>query len=140
VRRQLQRDYRDEDITSEGLSIFTTLDPQVQWQLEQVLAARLKTLESGRGMEAGTLEAAAVITSVQGGEVLALAGGRDPDFAGFNRALNARRQVGSLLKPAVYLTALEQPRSYTLATLLDDSPLTFTARNRQPADVYRAQW
>ncbi|MCK5481487.1 MAG: transglycosylase domain-containing protein, partial [Gammaproteobacteria bacterium] len=129
VRRQLQRDYRDEDITSEGLSIFTTLDPQVQWQLEQVLASRLKTLESGRGIKAGTLEAAAVITSVQGGEVLALAGGRDPGFAGFNRALNAYRQVGSLLKPAVYLTALEQPQRYTLATLLDDSPLTFTARN-----------
>jgi len=129
VRHQLQRDYRDEDITSEGLSIFTTLDPQVQRQLEQVLASRLKTLESGRGIKAGMLEGAAVITSVQGGEVLALAGGRDPGFAGFNRALNARRQVGSLLKPAVYLTALEQPQRYTLATLLDDSPLTFTARN-----------
>jgi penicillin-binding protein 1B len=129
VRRQLQRDYRDEDITSEGLRIFTTLDPQVQWQLEQVLESRLKDLENGRKMKAGTLEAAAVIASVQGGEVLALAGGRDPKFAGFNRALDAKRQVGSLLKPAVYLTALEQPKRYTLATLLDDSPLSFTARN-----------
>ena len=129
VRRQLQRDYRDEDITSEGLRIFTTLDPQVQWQLEQVLESRLRALENGRKMKAGTLEAAAVIASVQGGEVLALAGGRDPKFAGFNRALDAKRQVGSLLKPAVYLTALEQPKRYTLATLLDDSPLSFTARN-----------
>ncbi len=34
-----------------------------------------------------------------------------------------------MLKPAVYLTALEQPQRYTLATLLDDSPLTYTARN-----------
>ena len=129
MRRQLQRDYRDEDITSEGLSIFTTLDPQVQWQLERVLGARLDRLERDRGMEANTLQGAAVVTSVQDGEVLALAGGRDPAFAGFNRALDARRQVGSLLKPAVYLTALEQPKQYTLATLLDDSPLTFTARN-----------
>jgi penicillin-binding protein 1B len=129
VRRQLQRDYRDEDITSEGLSIYTTLDPQVQWQLERALQGRLKTLESGRGVPEGTLQGAAVVTSVQGGEVLALAGGRQPGFAGFNRALDARRQVGSLLKPAVYLTALEQPQDYTLATLLDDSPLTFTARN-----------
>ncbi|MGB5440050.1 MAG: penicillin-binding protein 1B [Gammaproteobacteria bacterium] len=128
VRHQLQTDYRDEDITSEGLRIFTTLDPQVQWQLEKVLAARLRSLESSRGIEAGTLEGAAVISSVQGGEVLALAGGRDPGFAGFNRALNAKRQVGSLLKPAVYLTALEQPQRYTLATLVDDSPLTFTSR------------
>ncbi len=129
VRRQLQRDYRDDDITSEGLRIFTTLDPRVQWQLEQVLETRLKALENGRKLKTGTLEAAAVVTSVQGGEVLALAGGRNPKFAGFNRALDAQRQVGSLLKPAVYLTALEQPQDYTLATLLDDSPLTFTARN-----------
>jgi penicillin-binding protein 1B len=129
VRRQLQRDYRDEDITSEGLTIFTTLDPQLQWQLEQTLAAGLQNLERGHGDEAGKLQGAAIVTSVQGGEVLALAGGRDPKFAGFNRALDARRQVGSLLKPAVYLTALEQPQRYTLATLLDDSPLTYTARN-----------
>jgi len=129
VRRQLQRDYRDEDITTEGLRIFTTLDPQVQWQLERVLASRLAQLERGAGLSADTLQGAAVVTSVQGGEVLALAGGRDPKFAGFNRALDAYRQVGSLLKPAVYLTALEQPQRYTLATLLDDSPLTYTARN-----------
>jgi penicillin-binding protein 1B len=129
VRRQLQRDYRDEDITSEGLSIFTTFDPQIQWRLEKILTAQLQELERERGMDAGSLEAAAVVTSVQGGEVLALAGGRRPGFAGFNRALDASRQVGSLLKPAVYLTALERPGSYTLATLLDDSPLSWTAPN-----------
>jgi penicillin-binding protein 1B len=129
VRRQLQRDYRDEDITTEGLAIFTTLDPQLQWQLEKTLASGLQNLEKGRGSEVGKLQGAAIVTSVQGGEVLALAGGREPKFAGFNRALDAQRQVGSLLKPAVYLTALEQPQRYTLATLLDDSPLTFTARN-----------
>jgi penicillin-binding protein 1B len=128
VRRQLQRDYRDEDITSEGLSIFTTLDPQVQWQLQEVLGSRLSQLERDRKLKADTLQGAAVVTSVQGGEVLALAGDRDPGFAGFNRALDAHRQVGSLLKPAVYLTALEQPKRYTLATPVDDSPLKFTSR------------
>jgi penicillin-binding protein 1B len=70
-----------------------------------------------------------VVTSVQGGEVLALAGDRHAKFAGFNRALNAQRQVGSVIKPAAYLTALEQPDKYTLATLLDDDPLTWTAPN-----------
>ena len=69
------------------------------------------------------------MTSIQGGEVLALAGDRDPKFAGFNRALDAVRQVGSVIKPAVYLAALEQPGRYTLASLLDDDPLTWTARN-----------
>jgi len=136
VRRQLQTDYRDEDITSEGLSIFTTLDPQVQWWLEGSLQQRLKEIENAQGGERGRLEGAGIITSVQGGEVLALAGGRDPHFAGFNRALDARRQVGSLLKPAVYLSALEHPERYTLATLLDDSPLTWKARN---GDVWAPQ-
>lgn len=129
VRRQLQRDYREEDLTTEGLRIFTTLNPQVQWQVEQVLDARLERLEAGRGLDADTLQGAIVVTSIQGGEVLALAGDRNPKFAGFNRALDAVRQVGSLIKPAVYLAALEQPSRYTLASLLDDSPLTWTAQN-----------
>lgn len=129
VRRQLARDYREEDITSEGLRIFTTLDPQVQWQLEQVLGRRLATLEQARGLPGNTLQGAAVVTTVQGGEVLALAGDRAPKYAGFNRALFAKRQVGSVIKPAVYLTALEQPQNYTLATLLDDDLLTWVAPN-----------
>jgi penicillin-binding protein 1B len=130
VRRQLRRDYREEDITTEGLRIFTTLDPQVQWRLEEALDKRLGVLERNRSFPAGTLEGAGVVTSIQGGEVLALAGGRKPGFSGFNRAMDANRQVGSVIKPAVYLTALEQPEHYTLATLLDDDPLTYTAPNR----------
>jgi penicillin-binding protein 1B len=55
--------------------------------------------------------------------VQAVVGGRDPGFEGFNRALDAQRPIGSLIKPVVYLTALQEPQSYTLATLLDDSPL-----------------
>ena len=129
VRRQLERDYREEDITSEGLSIFTMLDPQVQWHLEQVIDRRISSLEQAPGIQADSLQGAAVVTSIQGGEVLALVGDRHAKFAGFNRALHAQRQVGSVIKPAAYLTALEQPEEYTLATLLDDDPLTWTARN-----------
>ena len=129
VRRQLRRNYREEDITSEGLRIFTTLDPQVQWQLERAMSRRLDVLERNRAFPSGTLEGAAVVTSIQGGELLAVAGGRNPAFSGFNRAVDAKRQVGSIIKPAVYLTALEEPKRYTLATLLDDNPLTYTAPN-----------
>jgi penicillin-binding protein 1B len=129
VRRQLERDYREDDITSEGLRIFTTLDPQIQWHLEQVLDGRLSRLEQAGALPDDTLQAAAVVTSIQGGEVLALAGDRHAKFAGFNRALHAQRQVGSVIKPAAYLTALEQPDRYTLATLLNDDPLTWTAPN-----------
>ena len=129
VRRQLRRDYREDDLTTEGLRIFTTLDPQLQWQVEEVLDARLGRFESARGQAADSLQGAVVVTSIQGGEVLALAGDRDPKFAGFNRALDAVRQVGSVIKPAVYLAALEQPGRYTLASLLNDDPMTWTARN-----------
>lgn len=129
VQRQLQIHYRKEDLTSEGLRIFTTLDPQVQEVTEQAILERLPLLEK-QVQEAKDLEAAAVVTESQTGEVLALVGGRDVRLAGFNRALNARRLGGSLLKPAVYLTALEYPMLYTLGTLLDDSkPIVYTDRN-----------
>ncbi len=127
VRRQLQRDYRDEDLRSEGLRIFTTLDPAVQTAAEQALAARLAQLDRGRGGDRH-LEGAVVVSDVQSGEVQALVGGRDPRFAGYNRALDSQRSVGSLMKPVVYLTALSSPARYTLITPLDDGPLAWKAR------------
>ena len=122
VRQQLQRDYQEADLQSEGLRIFTTLDPQVQETLEQALARQLTRLEQQRGLTGKELQGAGVVTSVAG-EVLAMLGDREPRAAGFNRALQARRPVGSLLKPAVFLGALEQPERYHLATLLQDEPL-----------------
>ena len=121
VRRQLRRDYRDQDLTSEGLRVFTTLDPVVQARAEAAVAAQVAALDRARGLD-GRLQAAVIVTSTTGGEVLALVGGRDARFAGFNRALDARRAVGSLVKPVVYLTALAEG-GYTLAAPVDDSPI-----------------
>jgi len=131
VRRQLRRDYSETDLNSEGLRIFTTLDPDVQRATEKALSLQLGRLQR-EGFDAD-IQAAAVVANVSDGEVQAVVGGRDPRFAGFNRALDAVRPVGSLIKPAVYLTALLQQEAsrqqkvqlekYTLATLLDDSPL-----------------
>jgi penicillin-binding protein 1B len=123
VYRQLMRDYRDEDLRSEGLQIFTTLDPRVQHSAESALSKRLARLEIARGIKSGKLQGALIVTSTQNAEVQAVVGGRDPRFEGFNRALDAQRPIGSLIKPVVYLTALQEPQNYTLATLLDDSPL-----------------
>lgn len=117
VRLHLQRDYRPEDLTSEGLRIFTTLAPSVQDAAEQALARRLRQWQDTK------LEGAVVVLDVDDGSVLALVGGRNPRYAGFNRALNARRQIGSLIKPAVYLAALERPGQYGLGTLLQDQPI-----------------
>jgi len=130
VQRQLREDYREEDLTSEGLQIFTTLDPQVQAMTEKAIIDRLPSLEKQVRLDPEQLQGAAIVADTQSGEVLAIVGGRDVRLAGFNRALDARRPVGSMLKPAIYLTALEHPNLYTLATLLDDqNPLVYTARN-----------
>ena len=128
VHRQLERDYREEDLRSEGLRIFTTLDPFVQHHAEEALQSRLAEIEKARKFAANTLEGAVVVSSTQTGEIQAMVGGRDARYAGYNRAIDAQRPIGSLVKPIVYLTALENPQRYTLITPLDDMPLLW----RQP--------
>jgi len=123
VSRQLRRDYRDEDLRSEGLQIFTNFDPHIQWQAESSLKKTITSLEKQRKLPAKKLQGAVVVTSSDQGEILALVGGRDVRQGGFNRALDAVRPIGSLIKPAVYLTALDS-QDYSLASMLDDSPLT----------------
>ncbi len=126
VKRQLRQDYDNADLTSEGLRIFTHMNPIVQQQAQASVSRLTKQLDGGK--DTG-LEAAMVVTSARTGEVQAVVGGRDAGFAGFNRALDANRPIGSLVKPAVYLTALLQPERYTLATPLSDESLTLTESN-----------
>ena len=130
VRRQLRQDYDDSDLRSEGLKIFTTLDPHVQRAAERALVTRLASLDAARK---GTppLEGAIVVTSTGNGEVQALVGGRDVRYEGFNRALDAHRPVGSLLKPAIYLTALAEPARYTLVTPLLDERFVWKSRGAE---------
>ncbi|MDM3870492.1 penicillin-binding protein 1B [Porticoccus sp. W117] len=124
VKRQLRRDYSGDDLRREGLRIFTNFDPQAQRQLEKSITNRLKNLEQGYRVDKGQLQAGAVVARVGSGEVLAVAGSRQPRYAGFNRALDAQRPVGSTIKPAVYLTALQQ--GYNLATLIPDREFEIT--------------
>ncbi len=133
VRRQLRRDYPEEVLASEGLRVFTGLDPAVQRAAEQALQQTLARIErdfSARGKPQKSLEGAVIVTRVDSGEVLAVVGGRNSRVAGFNRALDAERPIGSLMKPAVYLAALESGR-YTLMSPLDDGPVAFKGANGQ---------
>ncbi|MCW8196211.1 penicillin-binding protein 1B [Proteobacteria bacterium 005FR1] len=131
VKRQLQRDYRPEDLRSEGLRVFTTLSPTVQKAAESSLANRLRQLEQKYGMTSDTLQGAVVVEAVGNGEVLAVVGDRNGKYNGFNRALDAHRAIGSLVKPAVYLTALSKPEQYSLITPLDDSAITVESAGGQ---------
>ncbi len=120
VKLQLQQDYQPEDLSSEGLRVFTTLDPYIQFNTERAVIDTLPTLSKNE-----ELQAAAVVVSPSNGDVLAVVGGRKPSYKGFNRALNAERQVGSLIKPVIYLAALQEPSRYTLSTILDDSEFIY---------------
>ncbi|NRF24573.1 penicillin-binding protein 1B [Vibrio coralliilyticus] len=104
-----------------GLRVFTSLDPVSQQELEQAIAKKIPQLSKVAGK---SLEGAAIAVDRHTGEIRAMVGGKRTGYDGFNRALNASRQIGSLAKPAVYLTALEQPDKYNLATTLHDKPIS----------------
>lgn len=125
VKRQLKQEYKEDDLTSEGLRIVTTLDTRVQDALEQSIISKLKQLE--KSPKSHDLESAAIVTRRDSGEIVALVGGRDAADAGFNRALDAVRPIGSLIKPVVYLTALEYPDRYNIVTPVSDTRLEIPA-------------
>lgn len=122
VRRHLKRDYAQGDLAAAGLSVYTSLDPRVQGAAEHALRQNLKRLDAARKVRNDHLDGAVIVTEPGSGDVVAVVGGRDVGAEGFDRALDARRPIGSLVKPAVYLAALETGR-YHAATLIDDAPI-----------------
>ena len=125
VMRQLGQDYKTEDLTKQGLNIYTTLNPQVQAKVQKSLTAELGKLEKSKGLKSRFLQGAGVIVDVNRAEVVALIGSRNAEELGFNRAISAQRHIGSLVKPPIYLAALEYPNRYNLYTRIDDSPFTY---------------
>jgi penicillin-binding protein 1B len=127
VQRQLTRDYNAEDLKSEGLQIFTTLDPYIQHVTEKAVRTTVPKLDR----QTGELQAAAIVASPDSGEILAIVGDSNPSFAGFNRALDAQRHIGSLIKPVIYLTAVKQKEKYTLGTLISDTRLRVQGEDKK---------
>src|SRR5690606_2614411 len=132
VKRQLREEYRDDDLTEAGLRSFTSFDPIQEVKAEKAMTETLKRL----GKAAEGVEGAMLVTNPETGELQAMLGGRQPGFAGFNRALDASRPIGSLIKPAIYLAALEKPSQYTLTSLLEDEPFSVKGADGQ---VWRPQ-
>ena len=121
VRKQLARDYPANSISGAGLSVMSGMSPSAQGYAEGAVTRTLKAI-GGKGRP--PLEAGMVMTDVHNGDVLAVVGSRDFTEPGFNRAVDARRPVGSLLKPFVYLLALAQPDKWSLASTISDAPVT----------------
>ena len=122
VRRQLRTDYQETDLTNQGLRIFTTLDPLAQTRIQESFkdtVARLSKSNPGRLKD---LQGAVLVAHPENGELVAAVGSTQ-DFTGFNRTVDAKRQVGSLLKPVIFLTALESNR-YNWASPIEDSEIS----------------
>lgn len=134
VKRQLRQEYPEEALNSEGLRVFTALDPIAQIRAENSLIEVTAKLQKRYGASIQELEGGMVVSNPLSGEVLAIVGGRNTRYQGFNRALDAQRPIGSLIKPAVYLAALEQ--GYTLASILQDEPLDVKLPN---GDLWQPQ-
>ncbi len=129
VRQELQQKLGDKITSMSGVKIFTTLDPIAQDGAEKAVEEGIPLLRKRSGFN--DIETAMVIVDRYTGEVRAMVGGAETQFAGFNRAMQARRQVGSLAKPATYLTALSDPNKYRLNTVLADQPLSIKLSNGQ---------
>ncbi len=127
VREELKIKLGDKINNLSGVKIFTTLDPLSQEAVEKAVEVGVPALCNDRGVK--DLEAAMVVVDRFSGEVRAMVGGKEPQFAGFNRAMQARRSVGSLAKPATYLTALSEPNEYRLNTWIADKPITLKQPN-----------
>lgn len=125
VREQIQHDFSDQQLSNGGLAVYTTLDPAAQVYAEDALDETMR----GLGKRADKLEGAVVVVEPSTGNVLAMVGGRESDLHGFNRAYDARRPVGSSLKPFYYLMALSNPSRWSVASILDDSPISLKLPN-----------
>lgn len=107
----------------QDIRIMTTCDPIIQLKVEAGIREGFRKIEKRHNISLETLETGVVVISLTSNQVLAVVGGRDFRFDGFNRAMDARRPIGSLIKPAYFLAALEQPEFFNLMTRLDNSPL-----------------
>jgi penicillin-binding protein 1B len=147
VLQEMGTDYGVKDVKGRGLQIYTAIDLNAQDAAAKTLESGLENLErSSRYLRrrGNPLEGAMITVDVPTGEIRALVGGRNYDFSQFNRALNARRQIGSLIKPFVYATAFEpslSQQNITEATLVSDTriPPMKQFRNWSPRnyeDVY----
>ena len=125
VRLELRENYQDSELRTQGLRIQTNLDPVLQESLESSIKKTKLELVNKYGNKLNELEGAAIAVDIISGEIKAVVGSSSPSEFGFNRSINAIRPIGSLVKPFIYLTALNKYDQYTLTTILDDSKLSF---------------
>jgi penicillin-binding protein 1A len=138
IRRDLEIILEKEDIELGGLEIVTTIDLRVQQKSEEALEEKLKSVEKSSGYDHPTraawlnipederkeptyVQGAVVVVENRTGGIVAVVGGRDANESRFNRAKDAKRQLGSIFKPFVYLAAFDKGMSPS--TSISDGPI-----------------
>ncbi len=104
-----------------GLKIYTALDLNAQSILEEKMNDNLKDNDK--------IQANAIMMDPDTGAIIALVGGRDYSTSQYNRAISSKRQVGSVMKPILYYSALEN--GFTSSTCFTSEETTFTFSNNQ---------
>lgn len=120
VKYELNRRFGDSLLKQSGIKVYTTLDPMAQEAAEKAVKKTMARL----GKNDKNLQVGMVVTDKYSAGIAAMVGDKVPSYKGYNRAVEIRRPIGSLIKPFVYATALDQPAKYSLATLLRDQAIT----------------
>lgn len=120
LKKEISSKFGPDFLSGNGIKIFTSLDPQAQQSAEDAVQNELNAIEKETGLRG--MEAAMVVSSWRTAEVSAVVGSRTPQYAGFNRVMEGKRQVGSIIKPFVYLTAFHN--GIHTGTMVNDAPIT----------------
>ncbi|WP_282110038.1 penicillin-binding protein 1B [Shewanella algicola] len=120
VKQELRDRYGDSLLQQSGVKVYTTLDPMAQEAAEKAVSSTMASLNK----RAKNIQVGMVVTDKYSGGIAAMVGDKVPGYQGFNRAVEIRRPIGSLIKPFVYATALNQSDKFSLATPIDDKPIT----------------
>ncbi|GGP78564.1 penicillin-binding protein 1B [Shewanella ulleungensis] len=120
VKQELRQRYGDSLLQQSGVKVYTTLDPMAQEAAEKAVSSTMASLDK----RAKNIQVGMVVTDKYTGGIAAMVGDKVPGYEGFNRAVEIRRPIGSLIKPFVYASALNQSDKFSLATPIDDKPIT----------------
>jgi penicillin-binding protein 1A len=152
VRRQLEEILDPQTIQQGGLKISTTIDARLQSVAESALATRIGEIEASKGEnhasgfgdpntglpDEDVLEGAFFAMDPANGAIRAVVGSRDFSLSQYNRAMQARRQIGSTIKPLIYATAFAE-KNYCPASVIDATKFNMTASGPIPSDAGEPQ-
>ncbi|MPY90383.1 MAG: PBP1A family penicillin-binding protein [Luteitalea sp.] len=128
IRQTLEAEYGARQLYENGLQVHTSLNLELQDAAASALEAGLARLNKGR--KDPTVEGAVLALDNHTGQILAMVGGSDFARTKFNRAVQAKRQIGSTFKPIIYTAAVD--RGYTAVSMLQDESISYVAGPGQP--------